>query len=79
MQNLFVIALIISAIFIVIKVVENNTLDAPKRPLKAIVRDGAVVFICSCIGIFFYDQITQLTSNSIVNDTSKVFTNTPDF
>lgn len=79
MENLLIISSVITFIYIVIKSVENNTLDAPKKPLKAIFRDAMIVFFCSCVGIFAYDQISQLSGNSSTSDVSKVFTNTPDF
>lgn len=78
MENLLVVSAVISIIFIIIKSVENNTMDVPKKPLKVLFRDGLIVFFSSLIGIFAFDQISQLTGNHS-GDASKVFTNTPDF
>lgn len=79
MENLFVISLVIAIIYVIIRSVENNTMDVPRKPLKVLFRDGFIVFISALLGIFTYDQISQLTGNSSSSDVSKVFTNTPDF
>lgn len=81
MENLFMIAGVISVIFIVCKLIESNMGDRSQqvKPLKYTFRDGVIVFASACIGMFAYNQIHQLTSNSNMNDASNVFTNGPDF
>ena len=54
-------------------------MDVPRKPLKVVFRDGLVVFFSAILGIFSFDQISQLSGNSSTSDISKVFTNTPDF
>lgn len=79
MENLLIVSAVVSIIYIIIKCIENNTLDVPRTPLKAVFRDGMIVFFSSTLGIFAYDQISQLSGNSSTSDVSRVFTNTPDF
>lgn len=79
MENLLIVSAVIAIIFIIIKSVENNTMDVPRKPLKVLFRDGLIVFFSSIIGIFAFDQISQLSGNSSTSEASKVFTNTPDF
>ena len=79
MENLLFVSAVIAIIFIIIKSVENNTMDVPRKPLKVLFRDGLIVFFSSIIGIFAFDQISQLSGNSSTSEASKVFTNTPDF
>ncbi len=79
MENLLIVSAVVSIIYIIIKSVENNTMDVPRKPLKVVFRDGLVVFFSAILGIFSFDQISQLSGNSSTSDISKVFTNTPDF
>ena len=79
MENVLIVSSVVSIIYIIIKSVENNTLDVPRKPLKVLFRDGLIVFFSAIIGIFAFDQISQLSGNSSTSEASKVFTNTPDF
>ena len=70
MENLLIVSAVVSIIYIIIKSVENNTMDVPRKPLKVVFRDGLVVFFSAILGIFSFDQISQLSVNSSTSDIS---------
>uniref|UniRef100_A0A6C0J9Q8 Uncharacterized protein n=1 Tax=viral metagenome TaxID=1070528 RepID=A0A6C0J9Q8_9ZZZZ len=78
MNNIFMVAGVIMTIFVVFKMVENNAVESENKPLKHIFRDGLVVFVSACVGIFSYEQISNL-NNEINTGVPTVFTNSPDF
>ena len=55
----------------------NSNDNGETKPLKNVVRDAIIVFFSGCIGIFAYEQISELNNDSL--NITKVFTNTPDF
>jgi len=79
-SDIFTKSFIITFVYIALKIVEiqmNSGENSEAKPLKTVVRDAIVVFFSSCIGIFAYEQISELSSDSL--NITKVFTNTPDF
>lgn len=88
MENLFLIALFTTVLFLVIKFVEMKYLDEEMKPLKIIVRDGLIVFVSSILASygFFYsnnsinDFLNVITETKVMNmDTTQIFTDTPGF
>jgi hypothetical protein len=59
MEDLYIIAALVSICFFVIKIVEERLRkneDENVKPMKNIIKDSAIVFICTIFGGFIYDQ-----------------------
>jgi multisubunit Na+/H+ antiporter MnhB subunit len=88
MQELFVLAIMITLLFCASKFVEMKYLNQEMKPLKEVVRDGLVVLVCSLTGgyIFFHfsssitDFFNVVTETKVLNTaTTQVFTDKPEF
>ncbi len=89
MNNIFLIAMIISIIYFGIKFIEMKFVENEPKPLKIIVRDSILVYFSVITGYFLLEQIMPFTqsggtivpTSSIpgVTNTTPVFTDTPDF
>tara|TARA_B100000925_G_C22009982_1_gene475776 strand:+ start:2283 stop:2537 length:255 start_codon:yes stop_codon:yes gene_type:complete len=84
MEKIFFLSFIISVVFFIIKAVEMKYFDKQPKPLKLIVRDTIVVFVCSFIPILMYFQFDGKMSEifqmgeEVVGPT-EVFTGEPEF
>lgn len=88
MEKLLVIALIITVIFFVIKILEMKYLSKEMKPLKYTIRDSFIVFISSFSGLFGFlsmngsinDFMNIVTSNKSSNlKATQIFTDEPGF
>lgn len=90
MEQVFIIAVIITILFCLSKFIEIRFLsdDRKPKPLKDIVRDSIVVMVCSITGVYIYYQFSGYISDffNIVTETkvlnqanTQVFTDTPNF
>jgi hypothetical protein len=88
MQKVFMIAGLISILFCFFKFLEMKYLEKEWKPLKFVIRDAVVVFLCSTIGLFVYANInTSLTDfMNVVTDNktsnmaaTQIFTDEPGF
>jgi len=77
MENMFVIAGIISVIFFIVKFLEMRFLDKESKSLKLLVRDSLLVYFSVICGYFILEQIKPVTN--IVGGTTPVFTDNPEF
>lgn len=76
MDNIFVIAAIISIIFFLAKFVEMRFVDKDSKPLKLLVRDSLLVYFSVIAGYFILEQIKPAIQNG---ETQVVFTDNPEF
>ena len=58
MENIFVVAGIISVIFFIVKFLEMRFVEKESKPLKLLVRDTLVVYVSIVAGNFVYEQVT---------------------
>ena len=82
MDNIFIIAGIISVVFLIVKFLEMRFIEKESKPLKFLVRDALVVYFSVVIGNFVLDQINPIMRSGIINPGSKVtpvFTDNPEF
>jgi hypothetical protein len=88
MQELFILAIIITALFCASKFVEMKYLNEDAKPLKETVRDALVVLVSSLTGGFIYfnfsssitDFFNVVTETKVLNTaTTQVFTDKPEF
>ena len=78
-HNIFVLAGIISVIFVLVKLAENRFIDKEKEPvpMKLLVRDALVVYISVVAGDFLLVQLQPFIA--VVSTTPEVFVDAPDF
>jgi len=81
MQNIFVIAAIISIIFFIIKFIEMRFVDKESKPLKYLIRDSLLVYFSVISGNFIIEQLKPVLQeggeNIIISP--NVFTDNPEF
>ena len=88
MNNLLSLAILITLLFCFTKFVEMKYLDKEFKPLKIVVRDALIVFICSMVASYLIfnmsgsinDFLNIVTENKTMNmESAKIFTDTPGF
>jgi len=80
MENVFVLAGIISFVFFIAKFIEMRFIEKESKPFKILVRDTLLVYFCSIIAFFVFDQLKpmiQVEKNSVAS--AAAFTDTPGF
>ena len=79
MENIFIIAAIISIIFFIAKFVEMRFLDKEPKPLKLLVRDSLLVYFSVICGYFMLEQIKPAINGGDSGISTPVFTDNPEF
>jgi hypothetical protein len=80
MDNIFLIAGIISVIFFIAKFLEMRYVDEEPKPLKILIRDALLVYVSVVIGGFITDQVNPIINESeILNPIPLAFTDNPPF
>ena len=80
MDNIFLVAGVITFIFFISKFLEMRYVEKEARPLKLLIKDALLVFACIVVGNFILEQV-----NPVLNDTLSattvptVFTDNPPF
>jgi hypothetical protein len=77
MDNIFLIAGIIAFIFLIAKFIEMRFIEKENKPLKLLIRDTIVVYLCVLMGIFTYEQLNPIIEGNI--SSPAVFTDNPGF
>jgi hypothetical protein len=78
MDNIFIIAGIISIIFLISKFIEMRFIEKENKPLKLLIRDALLVYFSVVCGYFILEQINPMIQSGGVN-TTPVFTDNPEF
>jgi|APFre7841882793_1041355.scaffolds.fasta_scaffold38987_1 hypothetical protein len=76
MKQVFILALVISIIFMISKFIEYKFIEKEQNNIKYIIRDSLIVYISVCIGYYILEQLPY---NEIVKPTVTVFTDPPNF
>ena len=79
MDNIFLIAGIISVIFFIAKFLEMRFIEKESKPLKYLIRDTLLVYVSVITGHFVYDQVTPAISENLLSSTPIAFTDNPPF
>ena len=80
MDNIFIIATVISVIFFIIKVIEMRFDDNESKPLKLLIRDTLLVYFSVIFGHFIMEQIKPvLEISGEALSSPQVFTDNPEF
>ena len=80
MDNIFIIATVISVIFFIIKVIEMRFDDNESKPLKLLIRDTLIVYFSVIFGYFIMEQlkpVLEIAGEAV--STPQVFTDNPEF
>jgi hypothetical protein len=78
MTNTFVVATIISIVFLLTKFLEMRYIEKESKPLKLLIRDSFLVYFSVIITHFIIDQINPVIKGGTTKVTP-VFTDNPGF
>lgn len=79
MNNIFIISLVISIIFLIFKFLEMRFIDKENKPVKFLIRDTLIVYVCVMLGNILFQHIDPILETSILNATPSAFTDNPNF
>ena len=79
MDNIFLIAAIISIVFFIVKFIEMRFIEKENKPLKYLIRDSLLVYFSVITGNFVIEQIQPMMDGGTVNNSPVVFTDNPNF
>ena len=80
MDNIFVIAAIISVIFLISKFIEMRFIEKESKPLKFLIRDALLVYFSVVFGDFVIGQINpMIKGGASASNVTPVFTDNPGF
>jgi hypothetical protein len=79
MDNIFFVAGFISVIFFIAKFLEMRYIDKETKPLKFIIRDTLVVFVCVVAGNFVIEQVSPVVNEIVPDTTPMAFTDNAPF
>jgi len=79
MTNIFVLAAIISIVFLLAKFLEMRYIEKESKPLKFLIRDAFLVYFSVIIANFVIDQINPVIKGGASPKITPVFTDNPGF
>ena len=81
MDNIFIVAAVISFIFLLAKFLEMRFVDKESKPVKLLVRDALLVYFSVISGHFILEQLKSSgqIGGTAQNITTPVFTDNPGF
>ena len=79
MDNIFLVAGIISIIFFIAKFLEMQYIEKESKPLKVLIRDALVVYISVVLGGFILDQLKPVIKETSETVSPIAFTDNPPF
>ena len=80
MDNIFIIATVISVIFLITKFIEMRFVDSESKPLKLLIIDTLLVYFSVIFGYFIMEQlkpVLEIAGEAV--STPQVFTDNPEF
>ena len=78
MDNIFLVAGIISVIFFIAKFLEMQYIEKESKPLK-VIRDALVVYVSVVAGNFILEQLSPVIKDSSIVESPVAFTDNPPF
>lgn len=78
MENIFLIAGIVSVIFLIAKFIEMRFIEKENKPLKFLIRDSLIVYISVISGFFIINQVDPIIEGAKISS-PVVFTDHPSF
>lgn len=80
MDNIFIIAMVISIVFLISKFIEMRFIDNESKPLKLLIRDTLLVYFSVISGYFIMEQLKPVLETVGENISApQVFTDNPEF
>jgi hypothetical protein len=88
MENIFIIAVLVTVFFSAFKFFESKYLEKEEKPLKVLVRDAIIVFVCAVTSSFIFfnceeyihDFFNVVTETKVLNaNNTQIFTGAPEF
>ena len=79
MDNIFLVAGIISVIFFIVKFLEMQYIEKESKPLKVLIKDALVVYVSVVAGNFILEQLSPVIKDSSVVESPAAFTDNPPF
>jgi hypothetical protein len=79
MDNIFLVAGIISIIFFIAKFLEMRYIEKEAKPLKVLIRDALIVYISVVSGSFILDQLNPIIKDNDIVGSPIAFTDNPPF
>ena len=80
MENIFILATIVSVVYFLCKFLEMKYIIKELKPLKLLIRETLLVYISVVIGLFVKKQFKELEVNSnFKKGNIDVFIDNPDF
>jgi hypothetical protein len=79
MDNIFLVAGIISVIFFIVKFLEMQYIEKESKPLKVLIKDTLVVYVSVVAGNFILEQLSPVIKDSSVVESPAAFTDNPPF
>ena len=79
MDNIFLVAGIISIIFFVVKFLEMRYIEKESKPLKILIRDALVVYVSVVAGMFILEQLKPVIKETVGSTSPIAFTDNPPF
>ena len=79
MTNIFVLAAIISIVFLLAKFLEMRYIEKESKPLKLLIRDAFLVYFSVIMANFVIDQINPVIKGGMSQKITPVFTDNPGF
>lgn len=76
---MFIIATIISVIFLIVKFIEMRFIDKENKPLKFLIRDAILVYFSVICGYLILEQLKPIMEEGFVSSSTPVFTDNPGF
>jgi hypothetical protein len=79
MDNIFLVAGIISVIFFIAKFLEMRYIEDEAKPLKFLIRDSLLVYVSVVIGSFVLEQLKPVINDIDIISAPLAFTDNPPF
>ena len=79
MDNIFLVAGIISVIYFIAKFLEMRYIDDEPKPLKFLIRDSLLVYVSVVCGSFIIDQLQPVINDTEIPSAPLAFTDNPSF
>ena len=80
MDNIFVIAAVVSVVFLISKFIEMRFVEKENKPLKLLIRDSLLVYFSVVFGYFIIGQINPMFKGGALSKSqTPVFTDNPGF
>ena len=79
MNNIFIIAAVVSVTFLITKFIEMRFIDKDAKPLKFLIRDALLVYVSVIMGHFILSQLKPMIQEGGAISAPQVFTGNPEF